>query len=111
MSASTSCPQVDIARRLANDVLFPATVDTDRSGKIPTQQLQAIQDAGLYGIFSTEAVGGSNLSDSDRNLVIEALAGGCLTSTFIWQQHAGPASATSHCEGEAHRYALIAPVQ
>jgi alkylation response protein AidB-like acyl-CoA dehydrogenase len=38
-------------------------------------------------------------------LVIEALAGGCLTSTFIWQQHAGPASATSHCEGEAHRYA------
>ena len=105
LSISTTCPQVDIARRLADDVLFPATVETDRSGKIPTQQLQAIQDAGLYGIFSTEAVGGSNLSDGDRNLVIEALAGGCLTSTFIWQQHAGPASATAACEGAAHRYA------
>ena len=105
LSAPHSCPQVETARRLADKVLFPTAVATDRGGVIPTAHLQALQDAGLYGIFSTEAVGGSNLSNEDRNLVIEALAGGCLTTTFIWQQHAGPASATALCEGEAHRYA------
>ena len=86
-------------------MLFPAAVATDRGGVIPTAHLQALQDAGLYGIFSTESVGGSNLSNADRDLVIEALAGGCLTTTFIWQQHAGPATATALCDGEAHRYA------
>ena len=105
LSTTHPCPQVKTARRLADEVLFPTAVATDRDGVIPTAHLQALQDAGLYGIFSTESVGGSNLSNADRDLVIEALAGGCLTTTFIWQQHAGPATATALCDGEAHRYA------
>ena len=88
LSTTHPCPQVETARRLADEVLFPTAVATDRGGVIPTAHLQALQDAGLYGIFSTESVGGSNLSNADRDLVIEALAGGCLTTTFIWQQHA-----------------------
>ena len=104
-TTTNPCPQVETARRLADEVLFPTTVATDRGGVIPTAHLQALQDAGLYGIFSSESVGGSNLSSANRDLVIEALAGGCLTTTFIWQQHAGPATATALCEGEAHRYA------
>ena len=105
LSTTHPCPQVETARRLADEVLFPSAVATDRGGVIPTAHLPALQDAGLYGIFSTESVGGSNLSNADRDLVIEALAGGCLTTTFIWQQHAGPATATALCDGEAHRYA------
>ncbi|HAZ33171.1 MAG TPA: hypothetical protein DCY63_04955 [Acidimicrobiaceae bacterium] len=105
LSTTHPCPQVKTARRLADEVLFPTAVATDRGGVIPTAHLQALQDAGLYGIFSTESVGGSNLSNADRDLIIEALAGGCLTTTFIWQQHAGPATATALCDGKAHRYA------
>lgn len=70
------------ARQLADEVLFPAAPATDAADVIPRALLDALADAGLYGI----AV------DADFATVCgvqEALASGCLTTAFLWAQHIG----------------------
>jgi alkylation response protein AidB-like acyl-CoA dehydrogenase len=73
---------VESARKLADEGLFPAALTTDAAGEVPTASLDALADAGLYG----EA-----LPDDLEVLcaVLEALAGGCLSTAFVWIQHIG----------------------
>src|ERR1041385_4240129 len=78
------------ARRLADDVLFPAALATDAADSVPGELLDALAGAGLYGL----------MADADFATVcavVEALASGCLTTTFVWVQHLGTvrAAATS----------------
>ena len=75
------------ASYLADTVLFPSAIATDLAGIIPTTSLDAIAAAGLYGLFGPERFGGLAADPASAGLVIEALAGGCLTSAFIWAQH------------------------
>ncbi len=90
---------VETARRLADEVLFPRANDVDRSGSIPEAQLDALAEAGLYGLFSPVECGGLGLDRPTIELVQETLAGGCLTTAFIWTQHAGPARASAASAG------------
>jgi len=72
---------VAVARRLADDVLFPAALETDAADVVPRELLDALAEGGLYG-----------LADADFATVCavqEALAGGCLTTAFVWGQHLG----------------------
>lgn len=101
-------PMVEVARRIADERLFPAALQTDAAGTVPTGLLDELRDAGLYGIFSPTEVGGSALALPDRYLVQEALAGGCLTTAFTWQQHAGPANAAASTSGPMRE--LAAPL-
>ena len=73
---------VESARQLADDVLFPAALATDAAGKVPVASLDALADAGLYG---------AELPDDLEVTcaVLEALAGGCLSTAFVWIQHLG----------------------
>lgn len=89
----------ETARRLADDVLFPHANEVDRSGVIPEAQLDALADAGLYGLFSPVECGGLGLDRSTIESVQETLAGGCLTTAFVWTQHAGPARASAASNG------------
>ena len=73
---------VERAQRLADEVLFPAALATDAADVVPRELLDALADAGLYGValeadFPTVCA------------VQEALASGCLTTTFLWAQHLG----------------------
>ncbi len=76
---------LDQARRLADDVLFPAAGDVDASGVIPVSHFAALADAGLYGLAVPGPCGGP----ADLPAVTEVLAGACLTTTFTWMQHHG----------------------
>ena len=96
---------VDRARRFADDRLFAAASVPDIAVVPPTHLLDELRDHGFYGIFSPVRVGGSELPSTERHLVIEAFASGCLTTTFIWQQHGAAAAATAGCSGEAARFA------
>ncbi len=98
-------PLVHEARRLADDVLFPRSLDTDTAGTAPTELLDLLRDAGMYGIFSPTSVGGSGLAPQDRYLIQEALAGACLTTAFVWQQHGGAAMAAATTDGPMSCYA------
>lgn len=71
------------AARLADDLLFPAALDVDRAEGIPSSHFAALAAQGLY--------------DFDGDLgVVEALAGGCLATAFVWLQHLGPLMSAVH---------------
>jgi alkylation response protein AidB-like acyl-CoA dehydrogenase len=80
---------VEMARRLADEVLFPAAPRTDAADAVPTAQLDRLADAGLYGLVGPAALGGLAAAPATVRSVIEVLAGGCLTTTFVWAQHHG----------------------
>jgi alkylation response protein AidB-like acyl-CoA dehydrogenase len=77
------------ARRIADEVLFPAAAEVDRAPRVPVGQLELLAAAGLYGAAAPASVGGADLSLPEFGLVVEALAGGSLATAFVWAQHHG----------------------
>jgi alkylation response protein AidB-like acyl-CoA dehydrogenase len=78
---------VAAAAELADSVLFPAVLETDRATAVPVSHLDALASAGLYGLAGPAGSGGLALSAGEAHAVIEHLASGCLTTTFVWLQH------------------------
>jgi alkylation response protein AidB-like acyl-CoA dehydrogenase len=91
------------AARLADDVLFPAALTTDRAGVVPVELLDAIAEAGLYGLSGPVAAGGVDADLATACEVNELLASGCLTTTFVWTQHLGAVRAAALSSNEAIR--------
>jgi alkylation response protein AidB-like acyl-CoA dehydrogenase len=76
------------ARRIADEVLFPRAIETDGAPLLPSENLDALARAGLYGLAGPPSANRPALSNmSEFGLVVEALAGGCLTTAFVWIQH------------------------
>lgn len=91
------------ARRIADEVLFPAALDTDRSETIPRRLLDAIAGAGLYGLAGPGWAGGLDAGIIDVAEVIETLATGCLTTAFVYSQHHGAVRAAANSDNPAVR--------
>src|SRR5688572_22612484 len=79
---------VEKVRALAEEVLFPRALQTDAADVLPRENLDALADLGLYGIFAPEELGGLAEGPSMAS-VVELLASGCLATTFVWIQHFG----------------------
>ncbi len=75
------------ARAIADDVLFARALETDAADLLPVDLLDLLAEEGFYGMAAPRDVGGWELDRADANHVIEILAGGCLTTTFVWLQH------------------------
>ncbi|AZG47403.1 acyl-CoA dehydrogenase family protein [Gordonia insulae] len=80
---------IEDAYRIADDVLFPAASDVDRTGEIPSSHWTAIAEAGLFGIAAPEESGGPGLDFAHVIEIMEVMASGCLTTAFTWLQHHG----------------------
>jgi alkylation response protein AidB-like acyl-CoA dehydrogenase len=80
---------LDEARRIADEVLFPAAASVDRSDRVPALELELLATAGLYGAAAPRSVGGADLPLPEFALVVEALASGSLATAFVWAQHHG----------------------
>jgi alkylation response protein AidB-like acyl-CoA dehydrogenase len=78
---------VAMASEIAEEVLFPAALATDAAGLVPVSHLDLLARAGLYGIVGPTSCGGLGADLATFCSVVEVLAGGCLTSTFVWIQH------------------------
>jgi alkylation response protein AidB-like acyl-CoA dehydrogenase len=78
---------VAVARRLADEVLFPGALAADEADTLPRERLDALADAGLYGLMGPAWAGGLEGDLDTLCRVTEALASGCLTTTFVWAQH------------------------
>ncbi|WP_167098345.1 acyl-CoA dehydrogenase family protein [Mycobacterium sp. DL592] len=91
---------VERAREIADDVLFPAALEVDRTGRVPETHWETIAEAGLYGVAAPAEYGGPGLSLPHIIEILEAMAGGCLTTAFTWVQHHGMlaalAASTNH---------------
>ena len=80
---------IERAREIADELLFPRALETDRSDVVPKEHLDALASAGLYGVVGPRDAGGLDASFETFLRVTEALAGGCLSTAFIWIQHHG----------------------
>jgi alkylation response protein AidB-like acyl-CoA dehydrogenase len=78
-----------VARRVADDLLFPEAMRVDGLDMLPVAHLDALAAEGLYGAHVPVEAGGLGLDLQATCAVIEELAGGCLTTTFVWLQHRG----------------------
>lgn len=80
---------VRTAQELADAVLFPAALRADAADVLPREGLDALADAGLYGLRGPAWAGGMEADLDTIAAVTEALASGCLTTAFVWAQHVG----------------------
>ena len=77
------------ARGLADDLLFPDAMRVDGLDVLPRAHLDALAALGLYGAPVPAGDGGLGLDLEAYCAVVEELASGCLTTTFVWLQHRG----------------------
>ncbi len=80
---------VAAARDIADNVLFPASIEVDRGGRVPESHWRRLAEAGLYGIAAPVEWGGPGLQLPAIVEILETLAGGCLATAFTWVQHHG----------------------
>lgn len=92
---------VTTAERLADDLLFPRALETDRADAVPVELLDALAADGLYGLSGPLSAGGLEADFATVCAVGEALSSGCLTTTFVWAQHVGAVIAVARSENEA----------
>jgi len=59
----------------------------DAEPAVTAGHLEALAQAGFYGIFAPAGEGGLGLSHADACAAVEELASGCVASTFLWVQH------------------------
>ena len=87
--AVVGSPAVERARRVADEVLFPTAQDVDRAERVPTRNLAALADAGLFGIAGPRSHGGLDLDAVDGRRAVAAVGSGCGATFFVWVQHHG----------------------
>lgn len=103
-------PVVARARSIAEDVLFPAATATDAADLVPASHLEILAREGLFGIAGPVDAGGMDLDPETTSVVVEALASGCLTTTFVWLQHRNPVRAIAASRTEGLRDEWLAPL-
>jgi alkylation response protein AidB-like acyl-CoA dehydrogenase len=94
---------VAAARRVADEVLFPAAMETDAADTVPSDGLDVLAQAGLYGLTGPVSAGGLDADFQTVCAVVEALSSGCLTTAFVWAQHIGAVLAAGASENEVIR--------
>jgi alkylation response protein AidB-like acyl-CoA dehydrogenase len=87
----------DVARLVSERVLYPSALTVDAADLVPASNLDALADAGLYGVAGPQEYGGGNADLRTFSRVVEILASGCLTTTFVWIQHHGVVRALAAC--------------
>ena len=67
----------DRARKLAREVIAPRAAEIDRSEQYPWDAVEAMKDAGFFGMTLPKALGGPGLGYPEAVLVIEEVAKAC----------------------------------
>ena len=92
------------AYRIADEILYPAAGEVDRTGIIPESHWSHLAGAGLFGI----ADAGARLDLTAVLEIQEVLTSGCLSTAFTWLQHHGVVIALSSTSNAALRSELLA---
>lgn len=88
------------ARAVADGLLFPKAQTTDRASLVPRENLDALRDAGLFGLHAPADVpGGLGAGHAEARPILEAIAGGCGATAFVWAQHHGAVRRIAGSEG------------
>src|SRR2546430_2295076 len=105
---TTAAAILDQAREIADDVLFPAALGVDTADRVPASHLDLLAAEGFYGLAGPPELGGLGIADiATAGRLVEILANGCLTTTFVWLQHHGAVLAAA---GSALRDEFLEPL-
>jgi butyryl-CoA dehydrogenase len=69
---------VDVARQITEEKIIPQRVELDEKEEFPTEILQAISQADLFGLYIPEEYGGFGGGTFDMVLALEEFARGCV---------------------------------
>lgn len=75
------------ARAIAENLLWPAAGEIDRSPVVPVRFLDALAGAGLYGLYGPTDSGGLDADAPTAGRVVATLAGASCVTAFVWVQH------------------------
>ena len=98
------------ARRIADEVLFPSALQTDTAGLLPVANLDVLAREGFYGMAGPAEAGGLERDLATAYRVVETLAAGCLTTTFVWLQSQNPVRAVSTSQTPDLRDGWLGPL-
>ena len=99
------------AREIADQVLFPAAAAVDASDRLPVSHLDLLAERGFYGLAAPPGLNTLDLPDFPAVCrVIETLAGGCLTTTFVWAQHHNAVMAAANTSNTALQEEFLPPL-
>lgn len=101
---------VALARTISDDVLFPGALEVDASDIVPVERLDRLADAGLYGLAGPAGAHGMGLDEATSLEIIETLAGGCLSTAFVWIQHHGAVRALTEAGSSGLRDEFLEPM-
>lgn len=101
-----NAPILDRLDALIADVVAPAAAEVDRTGAFPTAAMDALRDAGFYGLLSSTAVGGLGLGPREAVAVVERLARACASTAMVTCMHFAGAAVIERFGTEAARRAV-----
>jgi alkylation response protein AidB-like acyl-CoA dehydrogenase len=101
---------LQVAEGLAEELLFPTALATDAGDRVPREHLDHIAEAGLYGLFGPAEAGGMAVEESVGRRVMEIMASGCLTTTFVWMPHHGAVRSVAASSTPGLREKWLAPM-
>jgi alkylation response protein AidB-like acyl-CoA dehydrogenase len=78
------------AQTFSDEVLFPGALEVDAAPLVPVDRLDRLAALGFYGLAGSAEAGGMGLPDVATGMrIIEIMASGDLSTTFVWIQHHG----------------------
>lgn len=100
--SNTALENVSIASKIAAEVLAANAGEVDVQGRFPDEGLQALADAGLYGLCLPKEVGGKGEGMRAFAGAVEEMAGVCASTAMVYVMHvsAAQAIATSSLLGD-----------
>lgn len=108
---------VDKARTLAEELLWPHAAEIDAAPLVPRRYLDALADAGLYGLDGPTGAGGLAADPAAAGRVVAALGGASFVTAFVWVQHhtavrlAPPTLLPALCRGEMRAGIAVAALR
>jgi len=97
---------IERAARIADEVLWPQALAVDVADRVPSGHLDLLAAEGFYGV--ARDLGVADLATAGA--ILEAFAGGCLATAFVWLQHHGPLIATMVSAQPGLRERWVAPL-
>jgi len=100
-----------LAQKIADETLFPNAPELDRGRQSPRANLDLLAAEGFYGIAAPPELGGLGFGAYDVIAdVVIALAGGCLTTTFVGLQHFSPVMSVAASPSSEIRDTWLGPL-
>jgi alkylation response protein AidB-like acyl-CoA dehydrogenase len=75
------------SEEIADTLLFPNALTTDSANLVPQAHLDLLAAEGFYGVACPLDAGGLGFDTNTVAAIVERLASGCLTTTFVYLQH------------------------